>query len=270
MNGRGVLWYYLKFAKIDSSREGTMGTTKLTRKEILAEDPVHVALVRMLDILRHRGQLIALALVSVILLAVGVTLGLQYLKSRDLRAQQELSKAMSFYHARLDPAAPDDPFGKGALEPLFRTEAAKYQAAAKEFNSIISKQGSSKIGIIARYYLGLSQLQLGQKEEAVRSLETVRNNTKDLTLGYLAKKVLAKHYMDAGNFKASQEILEGMIKDPQCELPKEDLKLELSRVYVAQGKRDDALKVLREARDQGDAGMLRSMVTQELAKLEAQ
>jgi hypothetical protein len=38
-----------------------------------------------------------------------------------------------------------------------------------------------------------------------------------------------------------------MIRDPKCDLPKEDLSIQLSRVLDAQGKRDEAIKVLREA-----------------------
>ena len=41
-----------------------------------------------------------------------------------------------------------------------------------------------------------------------------------------------------------------MIRDPQYDLPKEDLSLDLATVLVAQGKRDEAVKVLREASTQ--------------------
>ncbi len=244
-----------------------MGTTKLTRKEILAEDPVHEAIVQVIDFFRERGKLIALGGVSVLLLAVGIYFGLEYLDSRDMDAQQQLGKALNLYHARIDPSALDDPYGKGS-EPLFRTETAKLQAVSKAFSTLFSKHGSSKIGVIAHYYLGLCQLRLGQKTEAVQSLEAVRNNTKDRTLGYLAKKVLAKYYLEATNYKGALEVLDGMIKDPQCELPKEELKLDLARVYDAQGKRDEAIKILRQAREEAGKSMLQSMLSQELNRLE--
>jgi hypothetical protein len=58
-----------------------------------------------------------------------------------------------------------------------------------------------------------------------------------------------------------------MIKDPQCDLPREDLRVELARALVAQGKRDEALKVLRDTGDAG-RGLLQSMVARELTRIE--
>jgi hypothetical protein len=51
----------------------------------------------------------------------------------------------------------------------------------------------------------------------------------------------------------------------------EDIKLQLAQVYAAEGKRDQALKVLREARDQAQANksILLGQISQELTKLES-
>ena len=60
-----------------------------------------------------------------------------------------------------------------------------------------------------------------------------------------------------------------MIRDPQCDLPKEDLTLDLSRALVAQGKRDEAIKVLREAGTQGqEFSPLKQRMMMELDKLQ--
>jgi len=203
-----------------------------------------------------------------VLVVTGIYAGIQYLDSREGRAQQELGKAMELYHAQIDPTAPDDPYGKGP-SPVFKTDTAKYQFALKAFSSIIDNFGSSKQAVVARYYVGLSQLQLGQEKEALQTLAAVGDNTKDRTVGYLAKKVLSLHYLDKGNYKGAQEILEGMLKDPQCSLPKEDLRVDLSRVYVAEGKKDQAVKVLTEGREPTGISMLQSMLMQELTKLQA-
>jgi len=243
-----------------------LSTTKLTRKEILAEDPVHHAMMRLLELFRQRGGTIVAIAAGVIVIALGIYFGAQYLENRGLGAQDQLAKAMDFYHARIDAAAPDNPYGKGG-EPLFRTEEAKYRAAAKEFSAVASS-GPSNLAVIAKYYLGLVQLRSGQRDEAIRSLEAVRRDATDRTITYLAKKVLADQYAAAGNSKGAVEILEGMIKDPQCELPKVALQLDLARALDAQGKRDQAVKILKEARQSGDRSMLLSMVIQELGKLE--
>ncbi len=244
-----------------------MGTTKLTRKEILSEDPVHLAIVQIAQFFREQGKVIAVVAIGVVVLAIGGYLGLDHLQTREQQIQQQLGRGLDLYHARIDPTASDDPYAKGP-EPVVRTENARYPAALKEFSAIISRYASGKLGITARYYQGLCYLRLGQNNDALRALEEVRNNTKDRTLGYLAKKVLAGFYLNSGNLKASQELLEGMIKDPQCDLPKDDLNLELARLYDAQGKRGDALKLLRKTRDEGAGSGFQAMVSQEISRLE--
>jgi len=244
-----------------------VGTTKLTRKEILGEDPVHHAMVHSIQVVRSQRKTIALALASLALVSLGTYLALQYLEKKEMTAQQQLARAMDFYHAHIDPSALDDPYGKGP-DPVFRNNEARDRAASKEFSSIIERHGSSKVALIARYYLGLCQMRLGEKDAALKSLEAVRNNTKDRTIGYLGKKVLAKYLMGEGNYKGALEILEGMIQDPQCELPKEELKLEVARAYLAQGKRAEAAKILREARDDSSRSALQPILSQELSRIE--
>ncbi len=244
-----------------------MGTTKLTRKEILAEDPVHHAIIQVVELFRERGKMIATVAVAGVLVVAGVFLGLQYLDAREARTQTQLAKGMDFFHARIDPTALDDPYGKGS-DPLFRTEDAKYRAAYKEFSSVASMWGVPKLAVIARYYQGLTEMKLGQKEEGLRSLETVRYNTKDRTVAFLARQAIAEYYLQTGNPKGAREILEEMIKDPQCMLPKAMLQLDLARALENLGKRDEAIKVLREARDASGRSVLVSMIIQELNKLE--
>jgi predicted negative regulator of RcsB-dependent stress response len=242
-----------------------VSTTKLTRKEIAA-DPIHDALIHSVEFLRSNARIILMSAAGLAVLLLGIYFGLRYLDSRDRGAQQELAKGIDFYHAMVDAAnAKDDPFAAGP-QPAFRSEEARYRAASAIFSSLSSRSG--KIGVLARYYLGLCQKQLGQKDEAIKSLEGVANNTADRTVGYLAKKVLATYYVETGDAKKGQEMLQAMLKDTQCTLPKEDLQVDLSRAYMAQGKRAEAIKVLQEAQEGGGGGMLQSLVFQEMNRIQ--
>jgi predicted negative regulator of RcsB-dependent stress response len=244
-----------------------VGTTKLTRKEILAEDPVHEAMVRLIETFRVHGATIGLIVGIIALLGIGTYFGLQYFDNRQMQAQKQLARGIDFYHAEVSAAAHDDPYGVG-ITAMFRTEKAKYEAASKEFSAVVSKYGYLKAAVTARYYLGLTQLKLGQDKEAIQNLQVVSTNSKDRLIGFLAKKVLAARESAVGNYKAAQDILQSMIQDPKCELLKEDLKIDLARVLAAQGKRDEAVKMLNEARDQAGASMLQSQLSQELTKLQ--
>jgi len=188
-------------------KEGTVGTTKLTRKEILAEDPVHEAIIQLIEFFRLNGAKVGIAAAAVVVLALGIYGGLQYLDDREVQAQEQLGRGMDFFHADIAADATDDPYGKGPI-PVFRSDTAKYQAAAKEFSQLASRYGYGKVSVVARYYLGLTQLQLGQAKEAIQNLESVANNSRDRTVGFLAKRILAVHYLNSGNYKEAQAILE--------------------------------------------------------------
>jgi predicted negative regulator of RcsB-dependent stress response len=245
-----------------------VGTTKLTRKEISA-DPIHDALISTVDFLRTHAKIIGLAGAGVLLALLGFYFGLRYLDARDDSAQQELAKGMDYYHGTVDAVnAKDDPYGSGPA-PVFRSEEAKFRAASAIFSSLVSRYGTSKTGVMARYYLGLCQKQLGQKSEAIAALEAVGNNTSDRTVGYLAKKVLASYYLETGDAQKGLDIVQGMLKDPLCDLPREDLLIDVSRTYMAMGKREEALKTLEEAQASGAGGMLQSLVFQELSRLQS-
>lgn len=249
-------------------KEGTVGTTKLTRKEILAEDPVHESIMGLIEFFRENGKKVGIIALIAVIAAIGVYAGLQYLDGRELQAQEKLAKGIEFFHAQIAADATDNPYSKGT-SPVFRTDAAKYEAAAKEFSSIIDSHGFGKISIVARYYLALCQLRTGKSKEGIQNLESVAGNSKDRTVGYLAKKVLADHYAGSGNNKAAEDILNGMLKDPKCQLPGDDLSMQLARVLAAQGKRDAAVKVLKDASSQGPSfSMFRQQLMTELDKLQ--
>jgi hypothetical protein len=122
---------------------------------------------------------------------------------------------------------------------------------------------------VARYYLGLAQLHLGQQREAVQNLESVAGNSKNRFIMYLAKKALATNDLDTGNYKGAAAILDSILKDPQYDLPKEDVVVLLARAMNAQGKHDEAIKLLRETSLQSPGGSaLKFQVEAELNRLQ--
>ena len=227
------------------NKEGIVGTTKLTRKEILSDDPVREAMVRLVGLFRINRGKIAAAIIVIIVIALGFWAWFRYLDSRANAAGAMLGRGMAFFAASVSPEAEDNPFAKGDT-PLFKSDEDKYQAAAKEFSATIDSFGAGEAGKSARYYLGLTQLKLGKNEEALKNLEFVAFGSGSRTIGFLAKKALAVYHAESGNAKDAEELLRGMIKDAKCDLPKEDIAMQLSRILVAEGKKDEAVKVLRE------------------------
>jgi len=244
-----------------------LSTTKLTRKEILAEDPVHATMIQLVELFRtHRTKIVAGAAL-VLLIAIGIYLGFRYLGRQDVQAGQILGRGIEFFNASVSADASEDPYAKGGA-PQFRTEAAKYEAAKKEFASIVSDYGRSNVSAMADYYLGLTQLKLGQTKEGLQTLEAAAGSSKDRTVAALAKLALSTHHANAGNSQQAQGILEGMVKDVQSPLPRQVISLQLAHVLDGQGKRDEAIKVLREAKDLDAESLLNGQLTAELSRLE--
>ena len=222
-----------------------MGTTKLTRKEILSDDPVRENIIRLLELFRINRAKIGVAIIVAVVLALGFWAWSRYLDSRAQTAGAMLGRGMAFFSAIVSPDAEDDPYAEGDT-PVFKNDEDKYQAAEKEFSAAANSFGAGEAGKTARYYLGLTQLKLEKKEEAKKNLEAVAFGSGSRTVGFLAKKALADYYADSGNVKGAEDLLRGMIKDAKCDLPKEDIGMQLAGILVAEGKKDEAIRVLRE------------------------
>jgi predicted negative regulator of RcsB-dependent stress response len=245
-----------------------VGTTKLTRKEILSDDFVHEGIIRLFELFRINRAKIAVAAIVIVVLFIGLWAGSHYLDGRALAASERLGTGIAFFQASVSADAADDPYAKGGA-PVFKSDEAKYQAAATEFTAAADAFGAGETGKTARYFLGLTQFKLDKKDEAVKTLEKVAFGSGSHTVGFLAKKALASHYAESGNAKGAVDLLQGMLKDSKCDLPKEELSLQLSRVLVADGKKDEAVKVLREASEQAETlGAFGGQLLAEIEKLQ--
>jgi predicted negative regulator of RcsB-dependent stress response len=249
-------------------KEGVVGTTKLTRKEILSDDPVRESIIKLAEFLRTNRKKIGVAVIVIIVLALGFWAWSRYLDSRTQAAGAMLGRGMAFFSGSVSPDAEDDPYAKGDT-PLFISDEARYQAAAKEFSAAVNSFGAGEAGRTARYYLSLTQMQLGNKEEAQKNLESVAFGSGSRTVGFMAKKALAGYYADSGNTKGAEDLLRGMIKDAKCDLPKEDIGMRLSEILVAEGKKDEAIKVLREVSEASPVfGTYNQQLLAEIEKLQ--
>lgn len=249
-----------------------MGTTKLTRKEILAEDPVHGSMVMLVEFFRTHTKKITLVAAAVIILIIGFYLGRNFLRDRQTEAQEILATGMNYYHARVDPEASEEP---DAYSPnaVFKSEDSKYQAVIKVLEPAVSGFGYSKVAPIARYYLGLAKLKLGRTEDGLGELERVSADSSDRTMSSLAKNALAHIYVEEGKIEEAKHIIEAALADDAYELPKEELRIQLGKILTGEGKYEEALNVLQAgASEESSLSPLRQrlMEEQERAQKELQ
>jgi len=245
-----------------------VGTTKLTRKEILSDDPVRENILRLIGLFQANRTKIGVAAIAVIVIALGFWAWSHYLDNRAEAAGTILGRGMEFFSASVSPDAEDDTYAEGGT-PVFKSEEDKYQAAEKEFSAAAVSFGAGESGKTARYYLGLAQIKLGKKDEAKKNLESIAFSSGSRTVGFLAKKALADFYADSGNVKGAEDLLRGMIKDAKCDLPKEDIGMQLAGILVADGRKDEAIRVLREASEASPVfGFFNQQLQTEIEKLQ--
>ncbi|MEJ2110381.1 MAG: tetratricopeptide repeat protein [Acidobacteriota bacterium] len=245
-----------------------MGTTKLTRKEILAEDPVHGSIITLVDFFRSNRKMLSIVLSVAIVLALGVYGGFLFLEKKQAQAQEILGRGMDFFHAQVETDAPEDPFENGPVA-VFDTDEKKYQAAAKEFEIIVKDYGYTKVAPIARYYLGLSELKMDKTNDAVENLKMVSGDNEKSTIGCLAGQVLARIYEKQGNYEEARKILEPMIDNDSYELPKEELRMQLAGILADEGRDDEALNILQEGVSEvSSVSPLRDRLTAEMEKMQ--
>lgn len=194
----------------------------LTRKE-LKQDKIHDALEQGAEAVFSHSQVatIAIGLVIVILLGYG---GWKFYNDRQtLRASAALDEAMKIYNAPVRTA--NQPLDAGELS--YADNVTRAQDASVKFAAIAGKYPSTNPGRLARYYEGLTLLDLEKQNQAIEEL----------------KKVVG----------GSDKELSAMAE------------YQMATIYARTGKSDDAIKMYRTVADANSVLVPRPLVLLELA-----
>lgn len=150
----------------------------------------------------HRNQVIRWTIVAgVVLIVAGIALWIS--ASRRSAREMDLQAALSVAEAQV--GTPNAP-GKN-----FPTQDAKNKAAIKALQGVVSKDGGTREGLIAQYYLGTLQAQTGDKA-AEANLQPVAKSGSDFAP--LAKVALAQIYAGQNKMPEAQGYLREVINKP--------------------------------------------------------
>ncbi len=175
----------------------------------------------------HRQKMVnaAIAAALVLVLVVG---GLWYMNNRNQQASVELGKALATFNAPLrGEGAPPDPNIRSFVDEKERAAASK-----TEFAVIADKYGSTQSGQMAKYFVALSDEDLGDMQGAeagLKSLTDVRNGD----VAGLAKFALASLYRDTNRDNDAVGVYKSLIDHPAATVPKTTAQLELASMYEA-------------------------------------
>lgn len=178
--------------------------TRHELKEQLQHDQFTDAVSRTLDYVTLNRQKVTIwAIVAVVVLAIA---GGTYWYSSHARSvrQQDLQAAFSVLEAQVGPT---NQFAK-----TFPTQEAKTEASIKALQQVVAKDGGTREGWIAQYYLGTLKASKGDNKGAETDLKTVAGSKSDSAV--LAKIALAQLYAGEKRVPEAQELLRSVVNQP--------------------------------------------------------
>lgn len=166
-----------------------------------------------------------------------------YTRSRTRAAETAFSSALRTFHAPVTGEAPPPP---GSQEKVYATTAERYRQAAQEFAEVHRQYRSLAAGRRARYYEGLSRLELGQFDEAQKALSEVAAVRDDKALAPdLARLSLAALEMRRGKVDESLKLYRQMVDDSALTLPRDHVLMALSSALEEARRLSEAREAYR-------------------------
>ena len=149
-----------------------------------------------------------------------------YSERQTVKATAALEEAMKTFNARIRAAGePEEPGEITYVEDKF-----KYMDAAKKFADVAGKYSLTRPGQVARYYAGLSYVQVGNYAEAKKWLGEVESG-RDAEMAALARFQLAKVSAKTGADAEAVKLYQALIAKPTIMVPKQVSMMALADYY---------------------------------------
>jgi predicted negative regulator of RcsB-dependent stress response len=208
----------------------------------------------------HRANTLRTSIAVVAVLAVAIGGSILY-NQRNEAARNAFGQALEVYTSPLQqPGAPVD-----ASQPAYTTSADRAKEANREFVAIADRYGWLSTGINARYFAGLSFVDMGQTGAAETALKQVADS-RDRSLANLAKYALAGLYHQSGRDPQAVELYQQLIAKPTDSVPASAAKLALADLYAPTNPAQ-AKKLYAEIQDKDKASAAAQIAAEKLKSL---
>jgi hypothetical protein len=173
----------------------------------------------------NRSTVIRTCIAAFVCLAIVIGALVVYSK-RSVAADLAFGEAMDTYNAPL--AQPGQQTAPG--EKTFPTAAARAKLANQQFEQLASQYGLFRAGKTARYFAGLTAMDLGQPGPAETDLQKVAD-MHDAPLASLAKLALANLYQQSNRDSQAVVLYKQLIAKPTSTVPADAAQLQLAGLY---------------------------------------
>ena len=180
-------------------------------------------------------------LLAAIVLAVGF--GVIWNRRSDAAAAAFGAAIQTYEAPLLTPGEPAQPGVKTFNSPVERATAAN-----KQFLAVADQYGSMKDGANARYFAGITYMDMGQSASAESTLQKVAGSWNG-ELASLAKEALADLYHQTGRDPQAIDLYNQLTDKPTDAVPAGLAQIHLAELYSAEGKEDLAHKIYAQLKD---------------------
>jgi tetratricopeptide (TPR) repeat protein len=190
----------------------------------------------------HRKDVIRITIVVVIVLAAVIGATAFYIERSNV-AQVAFGQAVEIYTSPLRQAdTPPD-----ATTGTYLTSAERAKAANSQFLDVANRYGWTEAGKNARYFAGLTYIDMGQTSAAESTLKQVAGSHNS-NIAALAKSALAGLYHQTGRDDEAIQIYQGLIAQPTLTVPAASAQLQLAELYEPT-RPEEARKLYAEIED---------------------
>ena len=209
----------------------------------------------------HQAKLIAAVIAVVVIAAIGFG-GWYYVNSQDEKASAELSTAVRTFETPIRPAGVPAQPGYDSFASLQE----RATAARKQFQEIVDKYPHTHTADMARYFVGLTSQQLGDKAAAERNLQEAAGSS-NADLAALGKLALANVYRGENKDTQAVDLYKQLIDRPTLVVSKATAQLELAGYYEAKQKPDEAKKIYGDVEKENPSTEAASLAQRRAAAL---
>jgi len=208
----------------------------------------------------HRTKLIYAGIAAAVVLCI--YLGYWYSTTyHDDDASAGLGRGVQIYNAPLRAAG--EPAQPGVES--YDSVKARASAARQQFQEVVEKYGHTNSGHIARYFLGLTDEDMGDTAAAERELKEVAGS-RDQDFAALAKFALASLYRNTGRGDEAEKMYKDLADHPAATISKSQAQLELAAMYEEK-KPDEAKKLYQQIQAADPRGPAAELAANRLAAL---
>jgi TolA-binding protein len=209
----------------------------------------------------HQSTLTVAIIVAVVVIGA-VAGGWFYLSSQDEKASLELTQAVRTMDTQLrQPGTPEQPDF-----PSFTSVKERSEAAKKQFQQIVDKYPHTRTSDIARYFLGVTAVELSDNATAERDFkDAISSGSRDVAA--TSKLALAALYGQTNRTKDAVNLYQELINKPTATVSKVTAQLQLADLYQNSNQPLDAKRIYETIKKENPGSEAGQLATQKLAQL---